>query len=55
MKELSLKESQSVKGGFAPLVYGGYIAGAYALGWIGGYVKEKYDQHKEEQKKESEQ
>lgn len=55
MKELNSTETQSVNGGAAPLLYAGYIGGAYALGWIGGYVKEKYDQYKEKQQKESEQ
>lgn len=49
MKEIKNEELQHVTGGVGPLVAVGLVAGAYALGWIGGYAKTKYEQAQKEQ------
>lgn len=47
MKELNTLEIKAVNGGGGPLLYVGYVAGAYAVGWVAGYANEKYKQYKE--------
>jgi len=51
MKELTIEETKQISAGLLGIVV--VVAAGYALGYIGGYVSEKYKQHLAKQKKAS--